>query len=161
MREASMSFDPETLGRASVQPAADVRQLTVGASTAGLVATGSMTRGEFGLFRWEMSSRAGGAGPHIHRTCSESLDILDGTVSVYDGVDWTDARAGDVMYVPTNGVHGFRHETEEPATMLILFSPGSPREQYFEELAENIATGRQMTDEERTEWWARHDQYAV
>jgi quercetin dioxygenase-like cupin family protein len=157
-----MSFDPgQEADLARVHAASDMRRLSIGASTAGLVATGSMTRGEFGLFRWEMSPRAGGADPHIHRTFSESFYILDGTVSVYDGREWTDARAGDFLYVPTNGAHGFKNDADEPATMLILFSPGSPRERYFEELAENIATGREMTSDERTEWLARHDQYMV
>jgi mannose-6-phosphate isomerase-like protein (cupin superfamily) len=158
-----MSFDPDmTPDRATVHPASGMRQLALGATTtARFIATGSMTRGEFGLFRWEMRPQAGGADPHIHHTFSESFYVLNGTVRMFDGSDWMDATAGDFLYVPTNGVHGFRHESDEPATMLILFSPGNPRERYFEELAETIASGRQMTPEERTEWLARHDQYMV
>jgi hypothetical protein len=45
--------------------------------------------------------------------------------------------------------------------MLILFAPGTPREQYFLEAAEIARTGRQLTQEERTEFLARHDQYMV
>jgi hypothetical protein len=43
--------------------------------------------------------------------------------------------------------------------MLILFTPGPPRERYFLELAEVAATGRTLSDVEWLELWARHDQY--
>jgi hypothetical protein len=37
--------------------------------------------------------------------------------------------------------------------MLILFSPGAPREEYFE----TLAAGTEMTEEQRAEFFARHD----
>ena len=33
-------------------------------------------------------------------------------------------------------MHGFRNESGEPASMLMLFAPGAPREAYFEGLVE-------------------------
>jgi hypothetical protein len=45
--------------------------------------------------------------------------------------------------------------------MLILFTPGKPRERYFTELAEIAASGRELSPEEWTEVWERNDQYAV
>ena len=42
--------------------------------------------------------------------------------------------------------------------MLILFVPAPPREVYFRELAERIASGRQVSDEDRAAFMARHDQ---
>jgi hypothetical protein len=57
-------------------------------------------------------------------------------------------------------VHGFRNAADE-SSMLILFAPGPPREHYFEELAEMISTGRQLTDDERTEFYERHDTFMV
>ena len=38
--------------------------------------------------------------------------------------------------MPIGGVHGFRNESGEPASMLLLFTPGAPREDYFETLAD-------------------------
>ena len=38
--------------------------------------------------------------------------------------------------MPVGGVHGFRNESGEPASMLLLFTPGAPREDYFETLAD-------------------------
>ena len=45
--------------------------------------------------------------------------------------------------------------------MLILFAPGPPREAYFQELAEWIASSHEGSDEERAAFLARHDQYEV
>jgi hypothetical protein len=42
--------------------------------------------------------------------------------------------------------------------MLLLFTPGGPREAYFEALAE-IAGGRRFGEEEWTEFCRRHDNY--
>jgi hypothetical protein len=40
--------------------------------------------------------------------------------------------------------------------MLLLFAPGAPREDYFETLAK-VGRGLTMTDEERADFFARHD----
>ena len=76
-------------------------------AAAGFVAPGSVTRGEFGLFRWEMAPNAGGPDPHIHRTFSESFYVLHGRVGLFDGSGWIEAGAGDFLYVPKHGIHAF------------------------------------------------------
>jgi quercetin dioxygenase-like cupin family protein len=123
------------------------------------LATGALTDGHFGLFQYDMVPNAGGPAAHYHKTFSESFYILDGAVRLFDGANWITAVKGDYLYVPPNGIHAFRNESDEPASMLILFAPGAPREKYFLEVAEIARTGRQMTAEERTEWLASHDQY--
>jgi mannose-6-phosphate isomerase-like protein (cupin superfamily) len=139
----------------------DVEPLMMGpgiATAATFVAPGSVTRGEFGLFRWDMPAGIGGANPHFHRGFSESFYVLSGTVSLYDGDHWTDVTEGGFLYVPPGGVHGFRNDSDATASMLLLFAPGIAREKYFEELSEIRHTGRQLTDEEWADLFARHDQ---
>lgn len=106
-----------------------------------------------------MSPEPSGPSPHFHRTISESFFVLSGAVGLYDGERWRDAQPGDVLHVPAGGVHAFRNDSGAPASMLILFCPGAPRERYFEALAELAATGRAMTDQERLEFLRSHDQY--
>jgi mannose-6-phosphate isomerase-like protein (cupin superfamily) len=139
----------------------DVDTLTFGTSGTHVrfVAPGSATRGQFGLFEWNMRPHTGGAEPHFHKTFSESFFVLAGAVEFYNGNRWTQARAGDFLYVPMGGVHGFRAPSDEPSSMLILFAPGAPREKYFRELAAIRDTGRTLTDDEWTEFYAQHDQY--
>ena len=139
--------------------AGDVPWLGIGATTARFVAPGSLTGGRFGLFRWDMTAASGGASPHYHRTISESFYVVSGSVELYHGSAWVPGRPGDFLYVPERGVHGFRNVSGEDASILILFAPGGPREDYFRELAERIASGFDAGPEERAAFLARHDQY--
>ncbi len=158
-----MSFTAESGERsARYVGAGDARRIEFRSGTVGrLVAPGSMTEGRYGLFRWDMPAASGGADPHFHRTFSEAFFVVAGTVAIYDGSRWIEGNVGDFVFVPEGGIHGFRNDSNEPASMLILFAPGAPRERYFEELAELGWSGRPMSDDERTAFLARHDQYMV
>jgi mannose-6-phosphate isomerase-like protein (cupin superfamily) len=121
------------------------------------LAKGAATGGEFGLYRWNMGPKKGGPGAHYHKTISESFYILDGTITIYNGNEWAPMSKGDFVYVPQGGLHGFRNDTDEPASMLLLFTPGAVREPYFE----GIATIGEMTEEERAAFFIEHDNYWV
>lgn len=121
------------------------------------LATTASTDGEFGLYRIDMSATPSGPTTHFHRTISESFFILSGTVRLFDGAAWIDARAGDFLYVPVGGLHAFRNESGEPASLLLQFAPGAPREAYFEGLPE---LGH-LTDRERARFFLRHDNHFV
>ena len=124
------------------------------------LATGASTDGLFGLYRWEMSAAVSGPDPHFHRTITEAFYVLDGTIRIHDGRGWADRKPGDFVWVPEGAIHGFRNESGEPASMLILFAPGAPREDYFETLA-RVSHGLTMTDEEKLEFYLRHDNHWV
>lgn len=143
------------------RPLAKVPDLVGPNASMTFLAPGSMTRRQFGVFRRDMQPGAGGPDAHIHRTFSESFYMLSGRVRFYDGSDWVEATAGDFLYVPKGGIHAFSADSDEPASMLILFAPGAARERYFIEMEEIRTTGRTLTAREWTELWARHDQYMV
>jgi quercetin dioxygenase-like cupin family protein len=124
------------------------------------LATGDSTGGQFGLYRWEMAAVQGGPQPHFHRTISESFYMLSGTIRLYDGRRWIDGRPGDFLFVPEGGIHAFKNESGAPASMLILFAPGAPREDYFETTA-RIAGGLVLSDDEKAAFYLRHDTYWV
>jgi len=146
---------------AEMRPAADDPELKIGKLVeARYLATGASTAGQFGLYRWDMMGPPSGAAPHFHRTISESFFVLSGKVRLYDGEEWRDGSGGDFMYVPQGGIHGFRNESGAPASLLLLFVPGAPREGYFETLAE-VAAGRKLSPEEWTELYLRHDNIVV
>ena len=126
--------------------------------TAHYLATGGTTNGQFGLYRWEMAGEPSGPGVHFHRTISESFYVLSGTIRLFDGRRWIDGRPGDFVFVPEGGLHAFRNESGAPASMLILFAPGAPREDYFETLA-RVSQGLVLSDEEKTAFYLRHDNH--
>lgn len=121
------------------------------------LATNVTTNNEFGLYRWNFGDVESGPDPHFHQTISESFFVLAGTVRLYDGSAWVEASAGDFMFVPEGGVHGFRNVvTDQRASMLLLFAPGAPRERYFETLKQ-LGEGLTMTDPERDAFYRAHD----
>ena len=145
--EASATYRPANHGPELTYP---------NGNTAHYLATGASTDGLFGIYRWEMGPQPSGPGPHFHRSISESFYILSGTVRIYDGSRWIDTRPGDFVHVPAGGIHGFRNESGEPASMLLHFAPGAPREGYFEGLAEFAVSG-QPGDEEMAAFYLRYD----
>ena len=147
---------------ATFRRAAQGPDLTIGlSSVVRYLATGDSTHERFGLYRWDFGPKPSVPRPHFHKTMSESFFILGGTVRLFNGEKWVDAIEGDFLYVPEGGVHAFANESGKPASMLVLFAPGAPREAYFEELAEIAASGRQLTDEEWFELGSRHDNFFV
>jgi mannose-6-phosphate isomerase-like protein (cupin superfamily) len=141
---------------ATHRPAGQAPDLTYpNGNTVHYLATGAATDGLFGLYRYEFGPERSGPGPHFHRTMAESFYVLAGNVRIYDGREWIETRPGDFVHVPPGGIHGFRNESGEPASMLIHFAPGAPREGYFE----GILRVGEMTDEERADFYMLHDNH--
>lgn len=161
-----MSYpEPRYLGEggevlAGFRPAGGEPDLVLGTTNVRYLATSAGTSGQFGLYRWDMGAGPRGAQPHFHRSFSESFFVLSGQVEIYDGESWRQGRSGDFAFVPEGGIHGFRNSSGEPASMLILFAPGAPREAYFEGLAA-LADGPPRSEEERAEFFRAHDNHWV
>jgi mannose-6-phosphate isomerase-like protein (cupin superfamily) len=137
--------------------APDVTYSTTG-NTVHYLATGATTGGLFGLYRWEMGPEPSGPGPHFHRAIAESFFVLSGAIRIFDGRSWVDTAPGDFVHVPIGGIHGFRNESGDPASMLIHFAPGAPREGYFEGLERFAVEGR-PSEEEMAEFYRFHDNH--
>jgi len=143
---------------ATYRPTGSATELTYrSGNTVHYLATGASTGGEFGLYLWTMGPEPSGPDPHFHRSISESFYVLSGVVRIYDGVRWIDCRPGDFVHVPEGGIHGFRNESGAPASMLLHFAPGAPREDYFEGLPGLAGAGAG----ERAEFFLRHDTFWV
>lgn len=125
-------------------------------NSAHYLATGASTGGLFGLYRWAMGPERSGPEPHFHRSISESFYDLTGTIRIFDGRAWRGCRPGDFVHVPVGGIHGFRDESGEPASMLLHFAPGAPREGHFEGLADWARDGR-PSDAEAADFYLHHD----
>lgn len=136
----------------SFRPASEVGFTT---ATTRFVAPGSVTNGEFGLFEWRMEARQPGARPHFHKTFSESFYVLEGEITLLDGEEWVTAGEGDFLYVPSHRPHAFRNDSDAPVRMLILFSPGIPREDFFLE----VRDAKGLSPDELRAFYERHDQY--
>ena len=108
-------FGPDGEVSANFRPASTPPELGEPGDGIHYLATTQVTKGEFGLYRVMMKPRAGGPNTHFHRTISESFYILDGTVRLYNGEQWVDAKHGDFLHVPQGGLHAFRNDSDAPA----------------------------------------------
>jgi mannose-6-phosphate isomerase-like protein (cupin superfamily) len=151
--------DGDALAR--YRPADTTPELPLPTGAASYLATGATTAGRFGLYRWDMGPEPAGAQAHFHRTFSESFFVVSGTVELFDGNTWLDGHPGDFVYVPEGGVHGFRNASNEPASLLILFAPGAPREAYFEGLVDFAAGRWKPSHDELQSFFEEHDNIYV
>jgi mannose-6-phosphate isomerase-like protein (cupin superfamily) len=158
-----MSYPPSRYNGDAGEVSATVRRASsdpdleyANGTSARFLATGASTDGLFGLFRFDMSESKGGPGPHFHRTMAESFFVLDGSIQFYDGTGWVDAAPGDFVHVPPGGIHGFRNESGAPASMLIHFAPGGPREAYFAGTARWSKGGR-PSEADAEAFYREHD----
>ncbi|MEU9330906.1 cupin domain-containing protein [Streptomyces canus] len=119
------------------------------------IADEEATGGEYGLYKVDMAPKTMGAKEHFHRAISESFYVMSGEVTLYNGERWIKGGEGDFLYVPAGGLHGFQNDSDEPLSMLMIFSPGAPREEYFEKAAEYAQRSRA----ERKAFQVRHDTY--
>jgi mannose-6-phosphate isomerase-like protein (cupin superfamily) len=144
---------------ATIRPADHPPEVTyTNGGTAHYLATGASTGGLFGLYRWEMSGARSGPEPHFHRTLTESFYVLTGTIHLYDGREWRPCGPGDFVHVPIGGLHGFRNESGSPASMLLHFAPGAPREGYFEGIADWAVNGK-PAEPELSAFYLEHDNH--
>lgn len=126
------------------------------------VAVGGMTGGDFGLFESGLGPGGSGPGPHYHQGFSESFYVLQGRLSVLSGDDRITVGPGELVYVPRYGIHGFSNASDEEDTrFLILFTPGAPREEYFDAMASLRANGYQPSIAEVDEVARRFDQINI
>lgn len=116
---------------------------------------GAVTDGEFGLYNVVGLPPGAGTGTHFHKTMSESFFVTGGTLKLFDGERWVDATKGDFLYVPAGGLHSFYNGSDEPASFLMLFAPGAPREGYFE----GVGAVAELGEEERSRFFIEHDSY--
>lgn len=124
-------------------------------------AIGRETDDRLGLFEHRMAPGAPGASPHVHRGQLECFYVLEGTVELYLDGKRFDAPAGSYVQVPENVGHGFRNPFDEEAKMLIMFSPGKSREDYFRRLAELYRDARTPTEKELLDLMADFDQFEL
>lgn len=148
-------------GAAAVSRYADQRGASSPTASSRYVALGSQTEQEYGLFDYRIEAHAPGAVPHYHEHFTESFYVLEGELALLAGDEWMTAGVGDLVYVPRKSVHAFRNDSDAEARFILLFTPGAPREEYFDELAALRASGRALSTEELDALARRHGQVNV
>lgn len=77
--------------------------------------------------------RAGSAGapPHYHERSDELLYVIDGELEVLLGEDIVTLGAGDLLQIAPYMPHAFAPVRGKDADVMFIFTPGTPRFNYY------------------------------
>lgn len=78
-----------------------------------------------------------GAPPHVHAHEDEYFYVLEGSVQFLDRERTLTATKGSLAVLPRGQLHGFWNESDEPARLLLIVSPGGFAG-FFDEVAGEI-----------------------
>jgi quercetin dioxygenase-like cupin family protein len=99
------------------------------------------TGGSLDLFEMTVAPNARMPVPHYHESWDETVYGLTGTTTWHvDGKDIL-LQPAETVFIRRGIVHGFRNDTQEPATCLCILSPGVLGPAYFREMAALLAGG--------------------
>ena len=113
----------------------------------------------YALVEWVAEPRAPGTPLHIHEVTDEGFYVLEGSFGFQVGEEAVEAAAGAFVFAPKGVEHAYWNQGSSSARMLITMSPPG-FEQYFEELAEGLASAGDSAEaavEVRRALTAKHD----
>jgi len=99
------------------------------------------TAGSLDLFRMTVAPQAKVPVPHYHERWDEVVYGLSGTLTFrIDGADQVIGPGGSA-FIGRGVVHSFRNDSQEPATVLNVLTPGVLGPAYFREISDLMAAG--------------------
>jgi mannose-6-phosphate isomerase-like protein (cupin superfamily) len=100
------------------------------------------TAGElFEATNW-VAAGMGGPPVHVHPTAEESYAVVEGTMDVFVGGEWTTLRAGETATVPPDTPHTLRNSSPEPVRIVNVHRPALKFESFFREMHALIGAGK-------------------
>lgn len=105
-----------------------------------LLADASETSGSLTSNRSFFPEGGEGAPPHYHSRASELFFMLDGALQVLLGEQVMTMNRGDFLVVPPGVTHAFAPAPNAAADVLFVYTPGTPRNDYYR-LLEQVYSG--------------------
>jgi quercetin dioxygenase-like cupin family protein len=101
--------------------------------------TGEETGGAFDYFIVEVAPH-GGPPLHVHHAQEETIHVLKGHFKVRIGDETFRCAEGGFAYLPSHIPHAFLNLTDEPAEIIVVYTPGGGHK-FYEELGPLTRTG--------------------
>ena len=101
--------------------------------------TGEDTGGAFDYFIVEVAPK-GGPPLHVHHKQEETIHVLKARLKVRIGDELFDLDAGAFAYLPSEIPHAFLNLTDEPAEIIVVYTPGGGHK-FYEELGTATRNG--------------------
>lgn len=106
------------------------------------------TGGAYSLFEVEVAP-GGGEGPHVQHREDECIWVLEGRFEYLGEHGGREIGPGALLYVPRGDLHAYTNVGEAPGRLLMLHTPGEPRERYFGEAGEEVIKIGSLPDRDR------------
>ena len=94
--------------------------------------TGEETGGAFDYFVVEVAPH-GGPPLHVHHAQEETIHVLKGRFKIQIGDETFRCAEGGFAYLPSGVPHAFLNLTDEPAEVIVVYTPGGGH-RFYEEL---------------------------
>ena len=101
--------------------------------------TGEDTGGAFDYFIVEVAPH-GGPPLHVHHRQEETIHVLSGRFKVRIGDDVFELQEGGFAYLPSGVPHAFLNLTDQPAEIIVVYTPGGGHK-FYEELGPATRNG--------------------
>lgn len=118
---------PQTIASAFLMSPEEAPRYWLVDSVWSVLASADTTGGALTVLEQLMPARSGPP-PHVHERLHEYFYLLDGEIRFQLGAEARTAKAGDLLSVPVNTVHGFA-VVSTTARVLNLYTPGGFSEQ--------------------------------
>ena len=84
------------------------------------------------------------AGPpvHVHPTAEESYEVVEGSLEVCVGGEWSTLSAGEKAVVPAGVTHTLKNVTDETVRIVNIHQPAMKFESFFREMHSLIEQGK-------------------
>jgi quercetin dioxygenase-like cupin family protein len=101
--------------------------------------TGEDTGGALDYFIVEVAPH-GGPPLHVHHRQEETIHVVKGRFKVGIGDDLFELGAGGFAYLPSKVPHAFLNLTDQPAQLIVVYTPGGGHK-FYEELGPATRSG--------------------
>lgn len=113
--------------------------LSVKGGQLALKVTSQLTRDQLGVYEIRLAPATVGAQLHYHRFMDETFIVTRGVLTVEFTNRSIEAPEGTVIYAPRLTPHGFRNNSSQDVTVMLIFNPGANREGFFRGLQETLS----------------------
>ncbi|MDT3377285.1 cupin domain-containing protein [Labrys portucalensis] len=98
------------------------------------------TQGSLDMFEMIVQPHARMPVAHYHESWDETVYGLEGKMTFRIGDGEVGLSVGETLFIPRGTVHAFRNDGQEPATCLVVLTPGVLGIDYFREVAALLAS---------------------
>jgi mannose-6-phosphate isomerase-like protein (cupin superfamily) len=136
----------------------DGEVIDLGPARVRIMEDGRTTAHRLGMAEITLAPRSAGPPQHRHARHDEGFYVVSGTARFTVGETGHDAPAGTLVTVPPGAPHTFANPGDQPLVMVNTFTPDL-YVQYFRDLRDAAASGREMTEQAITEVMSRYATY--